>query len=456
MVLSFEIQFPLSSYAASYCIFCINQRFEKTVWDETTVNTFFSHPVNKHYSFIVSDSIRAKVPGILKIVFIHSYDKDFKKDQYFIRMKINPCELLLQFQSENLFYCTPDNIDTLQNTYAKFVYNLFTEAYIEPVPLNYDKCLESADYSINMETGEKIYLSKELEKKRTLSALPYLGLASVKRIDYSVNLRTPHNFHKFLILAKKSVLDKRKKISRSRDNDRIELENRTRTFAIYEKVKITEEEFSTNKIIRIRAIIRNPSKEWKKSNLKINTELTDRVKIYNKARGGLLPFLDEDVSKTFIKKEYDKLVGTGDFYSTYKAWKIIDESKFKKDKKQNLKELMQLISQSWSLQKAEKQYISGTSLKKNRKIVKGTQQIFRRNIKQLRELGLQPLRIPDSWHLSYLHNPIVDDISRKIMFGPEPLTKLLSKDTLKKYEGTKMLIQKWLDEKRLSNKPGPL
>ncbi len=457
MLHSFEIQYPLSSYAASYCIYRLNypRRISKLIpehkvslWKKEEVNSFFEQPKNKGFKSLVDDDIKKRYPGILKIALFHTYNQEYVGEQFFIRMKINPCSLLLCYYSENLFVCTFENNEILQNAYAKFIFNLFPRAFIEPVPLNYDQCLKTDKYVINKTTGEKLYLSEWLEKYRTLAAIPYLGLASVKRIDYAKNLKLPKNFQHFLVLAKRSVLDRRKKVFLPNNREKLELKNKSKTFAVYEKVKVTDDDCSTKEIVRIKTILRNPSKEWKRHNLKINTE-KDCVKLYKKARGGLLPFLDESVAEKIIKVEFDKMVGPGDFYSTYRAWKIIDESKFKMDKKRNLKELMQLISQCWSLEKAEKQYIMGASLKKSRKMVKGSQQTFRKSIKQLRELGVQPLRILDSWHLSHLHNPIEDDVSRKILFGPEPLNQLLSKKALKKYEDTKLEIERLLEARKI-------
>ena len=460
MIQSFEIQYPLSSYAASYCIFQLNYpryllqpkklipRYRIKIWEEEQINSFFNRPDDKKFNLIVDADIKYRCPGIVFIAFLHTYNQEYAGDQFFIRIKINPCSLLLHYYSEDLFYCTPENVDILQDAYAKVIFNLFSHAFQEPIPLNYDQCLETDEYTINEETGEIFYLSEQLEKNRTLAALPYLGLASVKRVDYAKNLKLPPNFQQFLSLAKRSALDRRKKIDFPDNKDKLELKNKSKIFAVYEKVRLKEDDFSPKEIIRIKAIIRNPSKEWKKHNLKITTD-KDSVEFYSKARGGLLPFLNEEVADTAIKKEFDKLVGPGDFYSTYRAWKIIDESKFKRDKKLNLKELMQLISQCWSLERAEKQYIMGAPLKKSRKIVKGSQQTFRKSIKQLRELGVQPLRILDSWHISHLHNPIEDDVSRKIIFGPESLNQLLSKETFKKYEDTKTEIKTMLEARRI-------
>lgn len=457
MIHSFEIQYPLSSYAASYCIFRLNYPrrvsklipdFKINLWNKERVNSFFEQPKDKSCRLLIDDDIKTKYPGILKIVLLHTYNKEYIGEQYFIRMKINPCSLLLGYYSENLFHCSFRNNENLQNAYAKFIFNLFPRAFIEPIPLNYDRCLKTEEYVINKITGEKTYLSEWLEKFRTLAALPYLGLASVKRVDYAKNHKLPKNFQLFLMLAKRSAIDRRKKVLFPDNREKLELINKSKTLAVYEKVKVTDDDFSTKEIVRIKTILRSPSKEWKRNNLKINSE-KDAVKLYKNVRGGLLPFLDESVAETVIKVELDKLVGPGDFYSTYRAWKIIDESKYKKDKKQNLKDLMQLVSQCWSVQKAEKQYIVGAPLKKSRKIVKGSQQTFRKSIKQLRELGVQPLRILDSWHLSHLHNPINDDVSRIILFGPEPLNQLLSKETLIKYEDTKTEIKEMLEARRI-------
>lgn len=457
MIQSFEIQYPLSAYAASYCIFQLNYprpssklvpQYRVNTWRKSQIDSFFKTPNNKNFNLLEDSDIQNRVPGILKILFLHSYDQGFIGDQYYIRIKINPCSLLLKCHSEELFCCTSTNIEALHVAYSKFIFTVFPHAFAEPIPLNYENCLNTGEYIVNKKTGEIIYRTKWLEKIRTLSALPYFGLASVKRIDYAMDLEQPKYFKNFLSLAKRSALDRRKTVSITNGKCELESKNKSRIFSVYEILENDDDPSSSLGIIRFKAIFRNPSKSWKKSNLKIGIEKDD-IKFYSKVRGGLLPFLNEEVANDLINKEYNKLVGSGDFYSTYKAWKIIDGSKYKKDKKQNLKDIMCLISQCWSLQKAEKQYVEGASIKKSRKLVKGTQQTFRKSIQQLREMGLQPLRIPDSWHLSYIRNPVVDKISKVRDFAPQSLSKLLTKTTLEKYSYTIKEIERLLEARRI-------
>ncbi len=442
MVHLFEIQFPLSMKAIRYCIDCLAIRFNKTADNPdfrkfqvnyNRITSFLRSAQNRNYSVLVYKNLEDLHIGVSQIMFIHQIVNS--KSRFYIRLKIYPIELLEQGKSNNLLYCSLNNLAALQDVYAKAVMDIFPMTFGCPSPLN-PKCIGST--ARTKDNPEEYY-----NFLWSLSALPYLGLATVKRVDYALDLKAPEHLQHFLALCKRSILDKRKKASEQFKD--FEFKNKTKTISIYKNIELSD---STERIIRFITTIRNPSNNWKKTHLHIKTD-EDQLNHYGKARGGLLPFLNEELATKLLATEYDKLVGPGDFYSTYRAWKKIDESKYKNDKKQNMKELMQLISQCWSLQRAEQQYIVGTPLRKNRKIVKGTQQTFRKSIRQLRELGVQPLRIPDSWHLSHLHNPINDDVSRKIIFRSEPLNHLLSKDTFKKYEDTKTEIEKLLEARNI-------
>ena len=448
MVHSFEIQYPLSRAAITYCMLRLgidigNTEDADVFQDDMTVSEesesffFFRRPLKRNYRVLIDRKIGNHNSGLIYIMFVHRFINK-KYDEFYIRFRIDPTVLLTQEESKNLFYCIPENIEALQEAYAKLIKNLFPAAYINPSPLR------DGDFRDEFErcSNKTVDLKKYLKKIWMLSALPYLGLGTVKRIDYAMVLKTPEHSTQFLTLAKRSVLDRRKKQVATFKG--VEYANQSRIFGVYTR---NEEGEKSDDTITFRTIIRNPSKEWKQRYL--HMPFVSNNNLYSRAGGGLFPFLNEEVAGKLLNEEYNKLIGPGDFYSTYKAWKIIDQSKYKKDKKQSLKDIMYLASRCWSLQKAEERYISGKPFSGNHKTIMGTKQTFRRSVKQLRELGIQPLRIPANWHLSYLHNPIEDDVSRKVIFEPEPLNQLLSKETLKKYEDTKTEIKEMLEARRI-------
>lgn len=449
MVHSFEIQYPLSRAAIIYCMTRLgidigNTEETDEFQDNRTESKrsisffFFRRPLKRNYRVLIEREIGNRNSGLIYIMFVHRFINN-KYDEFYIRFKVNPTILLTQEESKDLFYCIPENIEALQEAYAKLIMKLFPAAFLNPSPLRKGDFRDEFEQCPNKTPDLKEYLKKIW----MLSALPYLGLGIVKRLDYAVNLKKPDHCWQFLTLAKRSVMDRRKESIESFKG--IEYANRSKIFGVYTRNDKGEKSEDT---ITFRAIIRNPSIDWKQYHLQI-TIVPNQTNLYSRARGGLFPFLNEEVADKLLKEEFNKLIGPGDFYSTYKAFKIIDQSKYKKDKKQSLKDIMYLASRCWSLQKAEGRYISGKPFSGSHKKITGTKQTFRRSVKQLRELGIQPLRIPANWHISHLHNPIEDDVSRKILFRPELLNQLLSKETLKKYEDTKTEIKKMLEVRRI-------
>ncbi|MBR0290407.1 MAG: hypothetical protein IJQ82_15655 [Selenomonadaceae bacterium] len=120
----------------------------------------------------------------------------------------------------------------------------------------------------------------------------------------------------------------------------------------------------------------------------------------------ILHFLNEDIVQEILLDEYLKTVGSGNFFSLYWAKKEIDKSNFSAPKKLHLVQLLQLIAQARHVSIAKKQFIASTRIKRTDIVVKGSDATFRNYLRDLTELGINPMLIPKDQKFTHFSNPI--------------------------------------------------
>lgn len=120
----------------------------------------------------------------------------------------------------------------------------------------------------------------------------------------------------------------------------------------------------------------------------------------------ILHFLNEDIAQEILIDEYTKSVGRGNFFSLYWAKKEIDKSKFSSSKKLHMVQLLQLIAQARHVSIAREQFIAGTRIKRTNITVKGSDSTFRHYLRDLADLGINPMLIPKERKVTHLTNPI--------------------------------------------------
>lgn len=122
-------------------------------------------------------------------------------------------------------------------------------------------------------------------------------------------------------------------------------------------------------------------------------------------------FLDPSLSNKLILDYYDKSIGTGDFYSLHLARTIVDRAELQFRTKQTLLNILKLIAQARSIEKARVQFMAGVDIG-NGTFIKGSRKAFNDNIKKIRLLGVNPVTIPRNWEITFLPNPRSLIISR--------------------------------------------
>lgn len=105
-------------------------------------------------------------------------------------------------------------------------------------------------------------------------------------------------------------------------------------------------------------------------------------------KDGFSYFLSNEVSEDNLKFYYKKTIGFGDYYTLSKAKEIIQGKRMKKEKKVALLEILDIVNEKRGIWKARK----NTPDKK----------LFNKYIKEIHELGVNPVTIPVSWKIEHL------------------------------------------------------
>lgn len=106
----------------------------------------------------------------------------------------------------------------------------------------------------------------------------------------------------------------------------------------------------------------------------------------------LLVMLSDEISEKIITSYYNKTIGKGDYYTLVEARKKIRSMNFHQNKENRLIEALELVNTHRGIYKA-KAHLSGKKLDD-----------FRRSIKDLGEMGINPVTIPRERGIKHLPN----------------------------------------------------
>lgn len=93
-----------------------------------------------------------------------------------------------------------------------------------------------------------------------------------------------------------------------------------------------------------------------------------------------------------ISDYYEKVIGKGDWYTLSQAIQIIKSKNFNCQREQRLINVLKDVSQCCSLVKAKESY-QGREL-----------DAFKRTLKELAVLNINPVTIPREWHIDHIPN----------------------------------------------------
>lgn len=376
-------------------------------------------------------TLRQNLPIGIQAINLYRHSK-FSATVYIV-ITVQPEALCSGHNTNRVFRCTPQNVYALQLHYADAIYDICPDAFK----------IDDTDDEFLQETFDLDYQQHDNYPYPVgLASLPYLGLLITKRVDYSINIRA-ENKQLTLECLSKSYLNPRTHDAKSDDTPEADEASAIpdtdalsayKNYNLYEKTTVATDCIydkqhkydlfgcpsqqlynESEKVIRLESSRRKCSKAWitKRANLNLGK---------NERPMGILPYL-EPIVADYVMQNFIAKLGLQDWYSDAEAKKLIDiavnKGLIKKSLKKTgeerknsqrltiLQDILPIISQSRSLNRAFKNYQTGCyTLAKTQRIVHGTADIFRDYIKLLRSIGVQPLRIPDKRKVTHLKNPL--------------------------------------------------
>ncbi|SDC10579.1 hypothetical protein SAMN02799630_00546 [Paenibacillus sp. UNCCL117] len=221
-----------------------------------------------------------------------------------------------------------------------------------------------------------------------------LSQYKVDRIDYCINVRTPH-MNRYMELIRRA--DKPKTFEMClEDNLRTKrkepyknafrITNQSVLVNFYNKsfqmAKVFGDEFpegqEAEQIIRLEV----QCKKRKVNNLKYHYGIEGR---------SLLDYSREELSESVLLSYYEKTVGYEDYYTLQEARHLISNSDYKRKDRERMIEVLELINQKRSIWKARDECKDG---KKQ----------FNEAVKNIKKTGINPVTIPVWWGFEQLPN----------------------------------------------------
>ena len=370
----------------------------------------------------------------------------------------------------DLYYSSSEHAKQLQTQYAKAIYNLFPEAFNgRPAHL-----LFTSNFA-----DPKSYTEEEhLHMHGGMYSLPYLALASVKRIDftYDMVLNSPEDANLYVYMVQNSYYDSRKKVeikgkNRNPDSslkcyDKI-YESGSRAISFYDKYNkmmdpvynsrsnITQIRETARNIARIELPIFNPARSKVKSMTWLQIP-EDAIPL------GPLPYLaNEQVPFIAFFKEFAYHIGNGPDLKWYKRGELkkqlnikVRQNKITKGARDFMMKISQAIAQgrckndSYSLKKAITAFKENGKITLHKKRNKNKEQVleeFQCTIDQYHyynrlamENGIMLVTIPDSKHVKELsvQSPIRNFDHHKV--GSQLTTNMLPYQSISNYDAQEL------------------
>lgn len=225
------------------------------------------------------------------------------------------------------------------------------------------------------------------DTKHIQEQLPRLEHWTTKRIDYAVNINTPY-VKEYIKLFRRGDRPKGfKEYTRDKGNDLEEkgglyLFNGSITINFYDK----ESERLWNNFNK------DGAKNLLRFEIQCKPSKTNTMKSkYDFDSKHLVNYLNDDISCQQIQYYYEKVIGQGDYYMLSEAVNRVNKSDYTSATKDKLITVLKDINTHRSIWKAREE----SKYNKN---------CFNRYLKQIRELGVNPVTIPSRWKMKCLNN----------------------------------------------------
>lgn len=217
-------------------------------------------------------------------------------------------------------------------------------------------------------------------KEFKLSRIDYRYDIVIKNLEVRKVLFNIYNkyFNKAAYMKK---VDIRKKYKTSNADASIRYKNGSKALNIYDKEKERKDR-------------NEPIKDYERDVIRFESQVnSSRIKYLNKKYGlksKLKDYFTEDMYNICMEDSIIKVIYKGNYYNKYHAFKIIDNSDNTAKEKENMKGFLLAVANMRSLEKAKNEY-------KNR---------YRKILKNLEKLNINPVLIPKNYLITYIDNPI--------------------------------------------------
>ena len=312
-------------------------------------------------------------PNGIKAVIINKWEHS----NYSLVFRINPQTLLTGHSSVDLFMAVPDNVQALQQRFHEAV----------------------SPYFHNLDIPN-------------ISELSQLSSYYCRRIDYTFDFRfsNQRDVDTFCNLTKKTskfIRTTLRSCNNLKQKDQSTAEaNKSVKVMLYDKKKQIEQ---TN---RYRSKHVNDLINQAIGIVRIEVQchknkIESLRKKYGYSSKCIINYLNENIAADVLLKYYDNSVGRSDFYSLYRANKIIRQSDQTDRMKDKLYKFLQAIAHTRHVSNTRDNFKEGIHLNGNSNIVvSGSKSTFRSRLKLLQQLNINPVTIPKDWHIPYFRNPV--------------------------------------------------
>lgn len=213
----------------------------------------------------------------------------------------------------------------------------------------------------------------------------------VKRIDYAIDKKVEQNLINYYLklfnradIGNLQVPYNYKSKRRKQMQGSYRLSNNSITINFYNKLEerinknVLEDIEDAENVLRLEV----QCKKTKVNNIKNKNKWEYNI---------LLHYLDPRISTETLYKYYKKTIGEGDYYTLNKAIELINNSNYRKGKKDKLIEVITLINKKRSVTDAKAEY-------------KNKQNSFKYYLKEIKKLNVNVVTIPERWGIDYLKN----------------------------------------------------
>jgi hypothetical protein len=326
----------------------------QSVFDDQQLSGLLSGQVSQ------VEAAEYQLPGFNKFRLYRRGNEQY----YFLCIVINPQVLLTNRPTIDLFSCTQDNVEAL------------TVPFWDGV-----RVLAGVNFSPLLEW-------------------------SVVRIDYALNLHTPH-VAEYVALAKRAKVPRDFSCSMDKPGS-FYIHSKSVTLNFYDKLDEMQKKPNWgqyyDRLCSDAADIYRIEVQCKGS------KRFDIMQAYHLPDISVAGFLDERIAQDTIQEYYRSTIGYGDYYSRPALYQRILETSWRKPKKERIHNWLRLIAQTGSFAESSDCFLQGVYLNDEPQTwVQGSKRTLADYIENCKHEGINMITIPESYGIDYLPNPMPKD-----------------------------------------------